>query len=260
MYSGACTVQTHATRIKTGNAEYTYWKFEDGAWANKGTRSSWDALADEKWDIITMQEHSLAALRGWETYTKPFVMPLISGIMQRIDYNVSLAWCLTHTYAVGYSDSGFTINDKEEQIAMYDKIVGMVNWVMGNCPVKFIIPWGTATQNAKGTSLDSLGDFGNGMSNDGLHLQEGIGCMIEAYVTVLTIFDLIDRKIGILGDNTNLDVERINSQDETYTIGGHIGNGAVGLTSENIKIGQLCATMANKFPTQIFEMSTIISE
>lgn len=260
LYSGACSVQTHLARINNGATEYTYWKFSDGIWTHKDNASSWEALEDEQWDIITMQEHSLAALKGWETQTKPYVNPLIIGIINKLNYNVQFAWCLTHTYAVGYEDSGYRVENEEEQTTMYNNIVSMSEWILNNCPVKLLIPWGTATQNTRQTTLNNLGDFGNGMSNDGLHLQEGIGCLIEAYTTVLSIFDILIQKYGIIGDKTQLDVEKIESGDTSYAIGGHIGTGVIGLTDDNIRIGQVCAVMANNFPTKVSDINAIITE
>ena len=49
-----------------------------------------------------------------------------------------------------------------------------------------VIPCGMGIYKAMQTSLDSLGDMGH-LSHDGLHAQEGIPCLLQAYIVVLWI-------------------------------------------------------------------------
>jgi hypothetical protein len=61
--------------------------------------------------------------------------------------------------------------------------------LLDNKDVDYIIPCGTAIQNARHTYLDDMGCYGH-LSYDGRHLQEGIPCMIEAFTATQCFFDI----------------------------------------------------------------------
>ncbi|MBE6680642.1 MAG: DUF4886 domain-containing protein, partial [Ruminococcaceae bacterium] len=58
LYIGGCSLNTHAKNIEENKAAYTYYKNTSGSWSTTANTSIATALADEEWDIITVQQAS----------------------------------------------------------------------------------------------------------------------------------------------------------------------------------------------------------
>lgn len=241
----SCTLQQHYNFAVNNTATYTYCKYnksESNAWIgtdNTNDKTLLFCLQDEEWDIVTFQQQSSNA-RDYSTY-QPYLNELIDWVQANVNKAVNLSWLLTPAYPTGYSGlNGDTSNE------MFDKIVNASQNVLDETLITDIIPIGTAVQNARKTNLDSLGDFGH-LSYDGLHLQEGVPCLLEAYIVIEYILDKCGCEYNLFfGDKTLPTEEWLSDKN----IPGKHGL-SVGATSENVRIAQQCSIWAIKKPYEI---------
>ncbi len=197
-----------------------------------------EILADEEWDIITFQQGS-SSQETWSTYSN--LNTLINNVLS---YKLSI-----HKKAIkfGWLMPQIRLTIKTDK--SYTNIIQCINNLLDSTPIDFVIPCGTAIENARGTSLNDIGDYG-GLTNDGAHLQTGLPCLVGSYVTALSILKLIGiEHHGILGEQTRPTIEWSSKHITTATNGT-----SVGITEENCVIAQKCAIGALKKP---FEVSTI---
>lgn len=205
------------------------------AWINTPNMTLKQALLYDDWDIITFQQSS-ADMGDWTTYSNlNSLITKVIGYLYSNGRNAKIGWLMAHLPA------------NAATAADYQNVVSALNNVLDTTPVEFVIPCATAMQNARGTALNSYGTYGSGMSYDGVHDQEGIGPMVEAYCSALSILDLAGLKNkGVFGDNTWVDSTWLT----THNIIGQ--NGApVGVTNSNIQLAQKCAAKAIMFPTTV---------
>lgn len=122
---------------------------------------------------------------------------------------------------------------------------------MDETAVEFCIPCGTAIQNARTTPLKNLGDTG-GLMYDNLHLQEGIPCLIEAYVAAIVIANLMGKPISVFGNQIRPTDAWITAHNIIQRHGS-----SVGVTDENCYIAQKCAAIAVKKPYEITDLTAL---
>lgn len=105
-----------------------------------------------------------------------------------------------------------------------------------------VIPCGEVIYKAMQTELDELGDMGH-LSHDGLHAQEGIPCLIQAYVVTLWILE----KLGICKSVIASPIRMTTEIFETLNVPGeNIGTGVItGTDAQNI-LAQEIAVQAYK--------------
>ena len=133
-----------------------------------------------QWDCVILQDGSIAA-RRYETIVDNIVP--IKNYIELLQQNVPFAFMINPSHPNGSSTLGnFT---SEEEFIMY---ATASKELQEGRIVDYVIPCGTAIQNAKNTYLDKLGNFGN-LSYEGKHLQEGIPCWIEAYTAAKFLID-----------------------------------------------------------------------
>ena len=241
LYKGGCTLSQHYD-IFNADGNYPYfdkYTSENGRWTTTSDYNCITALNEENWDIITLQQQSNAS-RDYTTY-QPYLSNLINLLCQKAEHTFKLGWLLTMSYPTGYSLLSPDTSDE-----MYNKIVTASLSALADTPISFIIPCGTATQNARHTTLDSLGDFGH-LSYDGLHLQEGVPCLISAYAAALTFMSIMGMSDkGVMANKirpTETWVTNMNVPESHGT--------AVGVTDANCILAQKCAVASIKKPYEI---------
>lgn len=243
LYQGGCSLQEHLANLNndTPYAGYAHYYSSANKWTvNSNSVSMEDALGLKEWDIITFQQNS-ANSRNYSTYS--YLGDLINAVYGIVDYPVKIGWVMTPAWADGYSSLVGT------SAQMYADIVDCVENLVKDYPVEAVFPYGTAIQNARGTSLDVLGNFGH-LTYDGTHLAEGIPCLVAAYANFLEIVKLSGSDFrSIIGEQTRPDSTWISGQAIPGTHGS-----PVGVSDANCLIAQKCAIMASKFP---MEVSTI---
>lgn len=169
-YIGGCSIDHHWSNAQTGKAEYGYRKLIGGVKTGKNKVTLEEIVRDEPWDIITVQQAS--PLSGqFETYGN--LQNLINYLRQTaVNKDFRLAFHMTWAYAQVNKHSGFA-NYNNDQMTMYRSILGAVKQATKKNKIKYVIPDGTAIQNARIVLGDSL-------CRDGYHLSLSIGRYIVA--------------------------------------------------------------------------------
>jgi hypothetical protein len=187
-----CDIETHANNAATDANKYVYRKNTTGSFVDThGTRMS-TAFEDEDWQYITLQQSS--ALSGVEdSYTR-----LINALNEYIRNDIasdklSIGWHMTWAYAQNSTHEGFK-NYNNSQREMYNAIVSCVqNNILPNENFDFIIPAGTAIQNARTSYV------GDTLTTDGYHLED-LGKFIASltYVLEITNWPLEDMDMNLI--------------------------------------------------------------
>lgn len=183
MYIGGCTIQQHAENAKNNNSAYKYYKNTSfslmSVCPTTKDVSLETALKDEEWDVITLQNSSVHS--GQESKYKDDLEYMLDYVKSKCP-NAKIGWHMTWAYETGYTASSFTKYYKGDEMYMYNSITNCVEkYIVPNQKVDFIIPAGTAIQNARTSYL------GDKLTRDGLHLTLDYGRYIVAATWMKTL-------------------------------------------------------------------------
>lgn len=237
LYYGGATLANHNTFLTNGDEVYTYEKCVDaGVWQSTANKSMQFGLKDEQWDVIVLQQASTAITSA---AIQPALNTLINNLYSHLSNTVKLAWHFTLARETDYATS----------VAHYNEMVDIINdTVVDASPIGWVIPTGTAMQNARTSSLQSLGAGGNLMNTD-LHAQEGIPCYVLACCAAESIYKEMGIQDSIFADNTQPTQLWVNAMNIP-----HPNGNSVGVNAENMRLAQYAALQAVKKP---FEITTI---
>lgn len=189
LYHSGCSLSMHETYLLGDLSEYNYYKNTGSGWTNSGGNTSstmLNGIRDEDWDIVVMQQASSASGRK-DTYNDD--IQVIMDYVLENDKNPAtvpqFAWNMTWAYPVeddgiGEVTTNTTASFKNyynnDQMTMYNAIADAVaNIIAQNPNFKYIMPVGTAIQNARSSYL---GD--PDLNRDYSHLSD-FGRTIAAY-------------------------------------------------------------------------------
>ncbi len=178
LYIGGCKLSTHWSNAANNSAAYEYRRYINGAWhTTSGTQLSF-ALADEDWDIVTLQQNS-------GTSGQPATHSDLDKLMQYIRDNttnpdIRIAWNMTWAYQQNSNHADFPIYNRD-QMTMYNAIVSTVKSEIETRGFDAIIPNGTSIQNARTSFL------GDTLTRDGYHLSYDMGRYIAGLTLVSTL-------------------------------------------------------------------------
>lgn len=146
LFIGGCSLERHVNNIRKDAAAYDYRKIGlDGKKVHHGNMSISKALADEKWDYVSLQQAS--SFSGmYDTY-ETYLPELYEYVKERIDKRCKIVFHQTWAYAKNCRNTGFKKYDNN-QITMYKAIVETVKKAGKLVDFYRIIPSGTAIQNA----------------------------------------------------------------------------------------------------------------
>lgn len=163
MYIGGCSLERHFQNSSTDAKAYSYRKIN--AYGVKTVQGGWSisqALADEKWDVVTFQQASHFSGKS-ETY-EPYLSSLIQYVKARAP-QAKLYFHQTWAYAATSGHKAFPdYNSNQEN--MYNLIM----FASGKaCREHYlpVIPSGTAIQNIRGSFVGDKVTV-----PDGFHLNE----------------------------------------------------------------------------------------
>ncbi|MDR1585222.1 MAG: DUF4886 domain-containing protein [Prevotellaceae bacterium] len=221
---GGCSLERHRNNSVSGAADYQYMKIVNGTKTLKKKSTLEYCLTDEPWDYISFQQVSQNS-GLYDTYY-PFLTELAAYVKQKaLNPKVTYMLHRTWAYAQNSTHKGFA-NYNNKQLTMYRAIVKTTNKVKKSTKdIAFIIPSGTAIQNARTSAL------GDNFCRDGFHLDLKIG----RYVAACTWFEKI----------TGINV---------------VGNTATpeGLTAFEIAVAQNAAHFAVKKPDNVTSMKKFV--
>lgn len=168
LYIGGAPLDLHWKNASEDKAVYNYRKIDTAGNKEKKPKIKISqALADEDWDFISLQQASSKS-GLYETYTEPLPL-LFQYIKERaVNPDVKFVFHQTWAYAQNSDHKGF-ISYGKNQMQMYKSIMDASGRVMKLAGFDRIVPSGTAIQNAR-TSF-----VGDNMCRDGYHLNLYIG-------------------------------------------------------------------------------------
>lgn len=255
-YIGGCPLVQHLASFSNepqelngatyNYADYGYSKSINGEkWESLGSKSPDAMIADEDWDIITFQQNGGGAAEDFDVYFAPYIYKLHKLLFDKVGKNIKIGWLLTQ---------GAYANTSE---GCYNKWLGTANnskKVLDTTGTSILFPFGTAVQNLRTTSLESLGDGTGGfLMADGGHLQEGIGCLTAAYANALVILNCAGiNNVGVIGESTRPDAQFVS---DINVQGPNLGtSGVIGITDDNCYLAQVAAECAVKNPYEVTDL------
>lgn len=208
MYIGGCSLETHANNAQNNNPIYAFRKNDSreataGSFVTKASTMLLEGLVDEEWQYVTLQQAS--GVSGVESSYEKFANALNQYVrMNATNPQVKVGWHQTWAYQANSTHSEF-VNYQNNQEEMYKSIVNCVkNKIANNHIYDFIIPAGTAIQNARTSYVKDT------LTIDGYHLNS-LGEFIIGLTWVLEItnWDINDLDINKIPGEFREDIEMI---------------------------------------------------
>ena len=204
LYRGSGSLQKHWNGRITlpDGVTQTYYECTGARkWVDCGTHTL-EQLTDSttyQWDIVILQQASnYSRLYG---YYQPYLNYLLNYISGRQRKTLLFAWLLTPAYPDGYYNLGSSNSDR-----MFYDVANCAKRLMEQTTVSILLPGGTAIQNARHTPLDTIGQFGH-LSYDGLHLQEGLPCLINCYAATAALLSAIGHEADLGDDYLDVNID-----------------------------------------------------
>ena len=184
MYIGGCSLERHWNNAQSGSRDYQYRKIGlDGVKHNTKGVTLEEALKDEDWDVVTLQQCSNFS-GMWESY-EPYLPNLIEYIRTQTAQTteaaqkapakqVKILFHQTWAYATGSTHGAFKDYGKSSS-KMYERIIKASANACGKYGLG-VIPSGTAIQIRRTNGLD------NSITRDGFHLNATYGQYTAACV------------------------------------------------------------------------------
>lgn len=174
-----------------------------------------NALA-KAWDVIIIHQVSNFSTNydEWESQSASGYLKEFIQILRKTNPQATIGFLMTHSYR-----SNYTQNTEKDSLLRWEKIAEATKQFAREYGVDFIIPYGTAVQNLRASSLNDAYEF----SEDGTHLGAGLGdyvagcCYYQALIAPKNGMSIEGNTFRI----TNLDESvggRKNVTDETAPI------------------------------------------
>ncbi|WP_163323794.1 DUF4886 domain-containing protein [Draconibacterium mangrovi] len=182
LYIGGCSLTTHLKNATNDSPAYDYRKIENGSKTKRPKTRLADAIADEKWDYISLQQVS-GNSGQYETFEES--LPGLVDYVKAHATNRKMKLMLHQTwaYAMNSTHTAFPSYDND-QVKMYESLVDAIDRAADLVDIDIIIPSGTAIQNGR---TSCIGDHFN---RDGYHLETTYG----RYTAACTWFEKIFKK------------------------------------------------------------------
>jgi hypothetical protein len=183
LYIAGCSLEKHWQNAESNLAHYEFYKNTDGVWEKNPNVSILDAMLQQDWDIITLQQNS--GKSGVAAEYEPYLSNLIDYVLRNAtNPDIKLAWHMTWAYQSDSTHHDF-VNYNNDQTVMFGAIQDALrSVVLKTDKFSYIIPAGVAIQNARKT-------FGDTLTRDGFHLSIPLGRYIAglSWLAALTEFD-----------------------------------------------------------------------
>lgn len=171
-YIPGCSIEKHVDCLDNDKHVYSYRKVVDGVKQTTPDVALKDIIADEPWQVISLQQASHFSGKSDTYVLLPRLHSEVVRLMPRKD--AELVWHMTWSYAKDSDHSGFPYYGNSQR-AMDDSIRAAV--------YNFVIPEGLTKIIPAGPAI-SLGRevFGDVMNIDGYHLSHDLGRYTAACV------------------------------------------------------------------------------
>ena len=178
LYIPGCILDTHLSNLKNNAAAYQLRYYENGTWNNQAATKISDALGYRDWDYVMLQQGSSQSGLADKYGSIDEIMDIILTIKN----DVKFFWNMTWAYQQDSGHSKFSAYNND-QMTMYNGILNAVQTkVLTNDRIEFVIPNGTAVQNARTSNI------GDTLCRDtSCHLTYEFG----RYIAALTFFNKV---------------------------------------------------------------------
>lgn len=221
------------TYFDKDNSTYTIKKVLGGINANitTGTGEKNDgalfreALENEKWDVIIIHQVSTYApyYYNWGTTGTGGYLNEFLALLKEKQPQAKIGFQLIHSYWDNYSG-----NKEGSSFERWKLIAESVKNLCSNYDVDFVIPYGTAVENLRSSSLNNEYD----LTRDGTHCGHGL-CRYTATCCYYEALIAPRSGISVLGNSARYDAS---NQSSKYP--------ATNVTDENAHIAQMAAFLA----------------
>ena len=243
----------------TNTLTYYTWDNDQPTFASQGTKSIAYAMNDQDWDIVIIQGHDIEQAYG-DPSNKNFQTNLeyLTNYIKSFDPTVEIGWYMT-----------WRRNGKAEGVERLKAYwETMKNIVETNGNVSFIVPIGTAVENARGTYIDrfnyrpdqnniakvdlltgqSIGgtmtpDNNEGIQRDNTHMSAVVGRFLAGY----TMGEMLVNHINGLGGAKFTDKTPSEPIEQIYSYDPNIGL----LPAEYVQTIKACAEAAMAWPYKV---------
>ncbi|MBL1410576.1 DUF4886 domain-containing protein [Sphingobacterium faecale] len=182
LYIGGAPLKLHVENAKTDKASYSYRKTNiDGTKSSTKSTSIAQALKDEDWDYISLQQAS--PYSGKHTIIMESLPALVAYVNSLKPSNAQLIYHQTWAYQNDSDHKGFSNYERSQEI-MYKHIAQTTKKINKSGVFAFVVPAGTAIQNARTSSI------GDKYTRDGYHLQLDYGRFTAACTWYEMLFKL----------------------------------------------------------------------
>ena len=125
-------------------------------------------LSDVEWDLIIIHQYSPYApyYDLWGSDGEGGCLDKLLSIIKKHQPNATIGFLIVHSYWDNYGG-----NKEKSSFERWQKIANSVQRLMQDYDIQFIIPYGTAVENLRSSSLNN----GFDLTRDGTHLGYGLG-------------------------------------------------------------------------------------
>ena len=168
LYIGGCSLERHWSNAEQNKPAYEYFKNVGGKNTMRPKTTLKEALQEEAWDIITVQQ--VSGQSGFLNAYQPYLAKMIDYIEALATNPAMKIWFhQTWAYATTSNHPDFPRYERN-QTKMYEAIMGCSCAVLIDAPELYgVIPSGTAIQNMRTTPQ------GDALTRDGFHLNYNHG-------------------------------------------------------------------------------------
>lgn len=173
LYIGGCGLQKHLSNLRKEKKAYSYRKVdENGEKTTTPKVSIQQALADEKWDYVMVQQ--VSGFGGVYVSFGRCLPEIMKTLRELTPYKPKFIIMQTWAYQSDSDHQSFSIYNYD-QMTMYNALVESYDKVFNDKQYGFyaIVPNGTAIQNGRTV-------FGDKLTRDGFHLDKRIGRYLGA--------------------------------------------------------------------------------
>ena len=244
MYFGGRRVYEYNDGYNT-SVDYHCYRCENGAtsWTDVTGHSLHEIVSSDKWDIVTIQEHTGRAVAwDWTASQKVAFQGLVDKVKADCpDKTPDFYFIMSQAYhdmnKIATADRGqknFTTTEE-----MYEVIVSMTKKLMADIPFKDVIATGTCLQNLRTSALNNE----MCLTRDGYHMDYGI----SRYAAACMMFEKL---ISPSFDNVKLDGNGYRYANSSTTSGSY----STPVTDANAPVALQAARYALQTPYQVTSM------
>ena len=167
MYIGGASLELHYNNAVNDAPAYAYKKIVKGEEIVIKNSTLAEAIKDEKWDYISLQQVSHNS--GIYESFYPYISSLQDYVKEASgNSDFQFVFHMIWSYSRDSNHSGFKKYDNS-QMKMYESIVATAHKVVDEQDIPLLIPSGTAIQNGRTSGL------GDTFCRDGYHLETTFG-------------------------------------------------------------------------------------